>query len=63
MKNEPVATVATITAVVTAVVALLTAFGLHLSDDQQKAIIGVVAVVAPLVAGYVARRHVTPAAK
>lgn len=60
MKNEPAITVASITAGVTALLALAAAFGLQLSDEQQAAILGVVAVVAPLVVGFVARRYVTP---
>lgn len=60
MKNEPVVTVASITALVAAVLALLVAFGLPLSNDEQQAILGLAAVVAPLVAALVARRKVTP---
>ncbi|TDC81915.1 hypothetical protein E1193_13515 [Micromonospora sp. KC606] len=47
--TEPLITVGTVTAGVTALIALLVAFGLPVSDDQQTAILGVVAVVAPLV--------------
>lgn len=60
MKNEPAVTVASITAVVTALLALLTAFGLSLSQDQTAAILGVVAVLAPLVSGFITRGKVTP---
>lgn len=60
MKNEPVITVASITALVAALIALLIAFGVNLSDQQQAAIMGVVAVVGPLVAAFIARRKVTP---
>ena len=60
MKNEPALKVATYTAIVTAVLALLTSFGLNLSDEQTAAILGVVAVLAPIVAGFITRRHVTP---
>lgn len=59
MKNEPVITVAGVTAAVTAVIALLVSFGVDLTQDQQNAILGVVAVVAPLVVIY-ARKFVTP---
>jgi ABC-type spermidine/putrescine transport system permease subunit I len=62
MKNEPAITVAGITAAVAALIGLLVAFGVSLSDDQQKAILGAVAVIAPLVAGYVTRGKVTPGA-
>ncbi|MEV6693357.1 hypothetical protein AB0M35_17995 [Micromonospora sp. NPDC051196] len=54
--TEPVMSAAAITAAVTAMIALLVAFGLELSADQQAAILGVVAVVGPLVAGWWARR-------
>jgi hypothetical protein len=60
MKNEPAVAVGTITAVVTALLALLTAFGLSLSADQTAAILGVVAVLGPLVAAFVTRSKVTP---
>lgn len=60
MKSEPVITVASITALVAAILALLAAFGLNLSPDQKTAILGVVAVVAPLVAAAFSRGKVTP---
>lgn len=60
MKNEPAITIASLTAAVAAVIGLLVAFGVSLSDDQQKAILSVVAVVGPLVAGYFTRGKVTP---
>lgn len=60
MKNEPAITVASITAVVAAIIGALVAFGVNLSDDQQKAILALVAVVGPVVAGLVTRRKVTP---
>lgn len=54
--NEPVVTVGAISAAVAAVIALLVAFGLNLSADQTAAIMGVVAVIAPVVAALVARK-------
>src|SRR5690625_2052102 len=60
MKREPVITVASLTAAVSAVITLAVSFGLNLSDDQRQAILGVVAVVAPLVVMAV-RRFVSPA--
>jgi hypothetical protein len=45
-KTEPAFVVSTITAALTAVIGALVAFGLDLSDEQQKAVIGC---VAPLV--------------
>lgn len=63
MNREPVVTVASITAAVAALIGLLIAFGVDLSDDQQKAILAVVAVAGPLVAGIVSRSKVTPVSK
>jgi hypothetical protein len=60
MSNEPLVTVASITAGVAAILGLLVAFGVQLTGDQEKAVLGVAAVVAPLVVGFVARRKVTP---
>jgi hypothetical protein len=54
--TEPVMSAATIAAAVSAVIALLVAFGLELSEAQTTAILGVVAVVGPFVAGWWARR-------
>ncbi|MEV6801323.1 hypothetical protein AB0M91_23695 [Micromonospora rifamycinica] len=56
--TEPLLTVGSLTALVTAVLALVVAFGLPVSDDQQTAILGVVAVVAPLVVMAVGRSRV-----
>lgn len=61
MKNEPVVTVATITALVAALIALVVAFGVPLTEDQKTAILSLVTVAAPIVVAVVARRHVTPA--
>jgi hypothetical protein len=44
------------------VLSLLAVFGLDLSPDVQKALIGLVAVVAPVVVAVIARRKVTPIA-
>ena len=63
MKNEPLLTVASITAIVAAVVGALVAFGVPLSEDQQTALLGLAAVVAPFVVVYFARPKVTPNAK
>lgn len=60
MNTEPVVTVASITAAVAAALALVVAFGLPLTEDQQKAILGAAAVLAPMVAAYFARKRVTP---
>lgn len=60
MKNEPALTVAGIAAAVGAVITLLVAFGLELSEKQVAAILGLVTIVGPLVAGYFTRGKVTP---
>ena len=59
-KSEPLVTRATITSIVTAVIALLVAFGLDIPDDVQNAIIGVLVVLAPLVVAAITRHKVTP---
>jgi hypothetical protein len=60
MKNEPLVTVASLTAIVSAVIGLLVAFGVNLSDEQTAAILGIVAVLAPLAVAAFARGKVTP---
>ena len=60
MSREPLVTVATITALIAAVLGLLVSFGIDLSKDQQNAILAVAAVVAPLVVAAFARSKVTP---
>lgn len=47
--SEPLAKVGGAVTVVTAVIALVVAFGLKLSDAQVAAILGVVAVIAPII--------------
>lgn len=59
MKTEPLVTIASITAAATAVIAALVAFGVNLDDAQTEAIMGLVAVAAPLIVAAVARRHVS----
>lgn len=63
MKNEPAITIGTISAAVSAVIALLISFGVPLTEDQQIAILGVVAAVGPIVAAVITRRFVSPATK
>lgn len=58
MKTEPAITVASITAAVTAILALLVAYGFDVSDEQQQAILGIVAVLAPIIVGIVTRQNV-----
>lgn len=60
MKREPLITTATITGLVAAVIALVVAFGVDLSDEKQTAILGVVSVIAPLIVAAFVRGQVTP---
>lgn len=55
---EPLVSVAAVTAVGAAVVGLLVAFGLDLTDAQQKGILGVLAALAPVVVAAWGRRKV-----
>ncbi len=58
MSTEPARLIATITGGVAALIALLVAFGIDLTEDQKTAILGAVAVAAPIVAGFVIRSQV-----
>lgn len=49
MKTEPIITVAGVTAGAAALIAVLVSFGVPLSDEQTQAVLGLVAVAAPLV--------------
>lgn len=62
MKREPAITVGTISAAVAAIIGLAVAFGAPITEDQQIAILGVVAAVGPIIAAVVIRRFVSPAA-
>ena len=58
MRQEPAVLIGQVTALVAAVLVLLRVFGVPLSEEQQSAIRGLVAVLAPLVAGLLIRQHV-----
>lgn len=58
MQTEPARIVGLLTSIVTAILALLVAFGLPLSNGQTGAILGVIAATGPVVAGFIIRRHV-----
>ena len=60
MKYEPLVSVSSIVAAATAIVALLVAFGVPLTEDQKVAILGLVGVVAPVIVALVTRGKVTP---
>ncbi|WP_058234984.1 hypothetical protein [Devriesea agamarum] len=59
MRTEPVLSTATITSAAAAIIALLIAFGIPITEDQKVALIGVIAVIAPLIVA-ITRRYVTP---
>lgn len=56
--TEPLWSVSSLTAAATALIALVVSFGLPITADQQTAILGVVAVVAPIVVAVAGRRKV-----
>lgn len=56
--TEPLLSVGTITAAAVAVLAALVAFGVDLDDDRQAAILGIVAVLAPILTAAAGRSHV-----
>lgn len=60
MKREPLVNRASVVAAVTAVVGLLVAFGVPISAEEKAAVIGLVAVVAPIVVAAITRHKVTP---
>lgn len=63
MKTEPIVTVATITGLVSAIIALLVAFGVNFTEAQTTAIMGFVGVLAPLAVAFIARQWTVPLAK
>lgn len=62
MTREPLFSIASATATAAALLGALVAFGVPLTDDQQKAVLALVAVLAPFVVALVARPTVTPTA-
>lgn len=59
-RTEPVVTAGSISALVSAVLALAVVLGLSLPEGFEAALLAVIAAAAPLVAGLIARRYVTP---
>ncbi len=55
---EPLLAVGTVTAAATAILALIVSFGVPVSDAQQAAILGVLAVFAPLIVAAAGRAKV-----
>lgn len=60
MKTEPAVLVGLIQAVVVAVVALVTAFGVDLTPGQTSAVLGVSAAILALGLAFIVRAQVTP---
>ncbi|MDQ3540044.1 MAG: hypothetical protein M3440_05095 [Chloroflexota bacterium] len=58
MNTEPARLIASITGGVAALIALLVAFGVDLTEDQKTAILGIVAIAAPIIAGLFIRQNV-----
>jgi hypothetical protein len=57
-RSEPAVITGIITAFVTAAIGLLVAFGLDITEDQTNAILGMTAVLAPIIAALVIRSQV-----
>jgi len=61
-QREPAIVIGLVTAAVAAILVCIAAFGIHISPEQQVAIIGVIAGVGPLITAWVTRGKVTPTA-
>jgi hypothetical protein len=61
--NEPSITAGAISALAAAVLTVLVSFGIPLTSEQREAVLGLVAVVAPIIVALLIRGHVTPSAK
>lgn len=57
---EPAISIGGISALVSAVLALIVVLGVQLPEGFEAALVGVIAAAGPIVAGIVARRYVTP---
>lgn len=58
MNTEPAITIASLVALLGAVITLLVVFGIEVTDDQRDAIIAVATIGLPIVAGLVIRAKV-----
>lgn len=58
MKKEPVITIGGVSAVVSAVIALIVVLGVQIPEGLEAAIIGLVAAAGPIVAGLISRSKV-----
>lgn len=62
MSKEPLITIGMITATLAALITLLRAFGVPITNEQQDALNQFLVVAAPIVVALVARQYVTPLA-
>lgn len=60
MTNQPIINAAVITSVVGAFIALLTAFGIPITAEQQAAIMSLFAILAPFLVAWIANGKTTP---
>lgn len=60
MNNSPLITTAAITSIVSAAIALIVAFGVHLTAEQQTALMGFITVLAPWIVAMVGHNTTTP---
>lgn len=64
-RNEPALTAATLTALATAIIGLLVAFNVEITDAQRDAILGFIAAAFPIIImlGGIIRQYVSPTHK
>ena len=60
MSSEPAITIGAVSSLIASAIALLVAFGVDITPDQQTAILAFVAAVFPLAAALLIRRKVSP---
>ena len=61
LNNEPVVTINAIVAVITTIISALVTTGvLHVSQDQQSQLVGIIVAVGAFIATFVSRSLVTP---
>lgn len=59
-KNEPVLSAGVVTGIVSALIVLLTTFGVDITQEQQAAIMGVLVLIVPIAIAFWPRSKVTP---
>lgn len=62
-EREPAVIAGTIVAIIAAIITLVVAFGVNLTETQTEAILGLAAVLAPILAALLTRPRVTPNGK